>query len=198
MTNSKKRVLILNGHPADGTISEQLAEAYADEARATGADFKVVQLKDLEFDMDFGVAKYADHKPLEPALQEVSEAFFWCSDLVLLTPMWWGGLPAKLKGLIDRVFLPGVYFVGPKDGALPKPLLTGRRARVIVTSDSPWWYFRFFIHRALYWQLKVQILGFVGFKPLRFTHFSTASHPKPGNVARWIARVRKIARRDLH
>jgi NAD(P)H dehydrogenase (quinone) len=39
-------------------------------------------------------------------------------------------------------------------------------------------------------QLRDQILGFVGIKPARFTHFSGASHPKPAMIERWIAEVK--------
>jgi putative NADPH-quinone reductase len=102
--------------------------------------------------------------------------------------MWWGGLPAMLKGLIDRTFLPGRTF-DTRSGGLPKPMLKGRTARVILTSDSPAWYFRLFIHRALHWQLKRQILGFVGLKPVEITHFSGSTHPKEGIVDKWVAKV---------
>ena len=45
---------------------------------------------------------------------------------------------------------------------------------------------------ALLWQLRRQILGFVGFKPSRFTHFSMASHVKSAVLGRWTEQVGKI------
>ena len=33
-----------------------------------------------------------------------------CEGLVLVFPTWWYGMPAMLKGYIDRVWLPGVAF----------------------------------------------------------------------------------------
>lgn len=188
-----KRILVLNGHPADTSISRQIALAYARAAELAGHQLRVTHLADLDFDPDYGFGGYHRQKPLEPQLETFLDDLGWCEHFVLVTPMWWGGLPAKLKGLIDRSFLPGRAF-DTRGGGLPKPLLTGRTGRVILTSDSPWWYFRL-LHRPMFWQLKQQILGFVGVKPVRFTHFAQASHPTPERIEAWLNQVRGMAAR---
>ena len=105
-----------------------------------------------------------------------------------------GGLPARLKGLIDRAFLPGRTFDTKNTGlgGMPSPMLSGRTARVILTSDTPGWIMRLLYRRALIWQLRGQILGFVGIKPTRVTWFAGASHPKSGLVERWFDKVKAI------
>ncbi len=191
---SAKRILVLDGHPASGSLSRQMAQTYVRAAEAAGHDVRIQHLSEMEFDPDYRFAGYAQHKPLEPVLEQFLSDLEWCEHFVLATPMWWGGgLPAKLKGLFDRTFLPGRTFDTRGGKGLPKPLLAGRSAQVILTSDSPWWYFRFLLHRPLYWQIKRQILGFVGFKPVRVVHFAQASHPEDGQVARWLDRVRALA-----
>jgi NAD(P)H dehydrogenase (quinone) len=40
----------------------------------------------------------------------------WCDTLIFVYPTWWYGLPAILKGWLDRVLLPDVAFLMP-DGA---------------------------------------------------------------------------------
>jgi len=58
--------------------------------------------------------------------------------LVLVYPTWWYGLPAMLKGWLDRVWSPGVAFA-MGDGAI-QPLLTNIRRIAVVTSyGSPRW-----------------------------------------------------------
>jgi NAD(P)H dehydrogenase (quinone) len=69
-------------------------------------------------------------------------------------------------------------------------MLSERTGRVIMTSDTPTLFMRWIYHNAMLRQLRDQILGFVGIKPARFTHFSGASHPKPDMVERWIAEVK--------
>lgn len=189
-----KKIFILNGHPGDTSLSRRFAETYATAARASGHEVRIANLKDLAFDDDFGQGNYDNYKPLEPDLQQVLNDIEWSDHLVIATPMWWGGLPARLKGLIDRTFLPGRTFDTRNTGlsGMPAPMLTGRTARVILTSDTPGWVMRLLYRRALIWQLRGQILGFVGFKPTRITWFAGASHPKPGLIEKWTRKVRRI------
>ncbi len=189
-----KKIFVLNGHPAEASLNGSLAETYAQAAREAGHDVRILHLGQLEFDEDFGQGNYTDFKPLEPALEAVLSNIEWSDHLVLTTPMWWGGLPARLKGLIDRAFIPGRTFDTHNTTrvGLPSPLLSGRTARVILTSDTPGWFMRLVYRRALIWQLKGQVLGFVGIKPTKFTWFAGASHPKPGLVEKWINTVRTI------
>ena len=59
-----------------------------------------------------------------------------------------------------------------------------------MTSDTPNWFQRLVYRHAMLRQLRDQILGFVGIKPTRFTHFTGASHPEPTAVENWVATVR--------
>lgn len=185
-----KRIFVLNGHPAQSSLSRTLAETYADAASTTGHDVRVFHLSELTFDMDFERAGYSDPKPLEADLQSFLDDLRWSEHVVLVTPMWWGGLPARLKGMIDRAFLPGKTFdTRGREGKLPLPMLKGRTGRVIFTSDTPGWFLRLIYGNGIVKQLRHQIFGFVGIRPTRFTHFSGASHPKTGQVDTWLKRT---------
>lgn len=188
-----KRIFVLNGHPAERSLTRALAETYAKAARDAGHEVRVANLHDLSFDSDFGRAGYAQPKPLEPDLEQTLQNIAWAEHIVLATPMWWGGLPAKLKGLIDRAFLPGRAFdTRVTRLGMPTPMLGGRSARVIVTSDTPSWFLRLVYKNALFVQIRGQIFALVGIRPTRFTYFSGANHPKAGMVERWIEQTRAI------
>lgn len=192
---TSKRIFILNGHPAKSSLNRTLAESYAQAAHDAGHEVRLTHLHDLDFDADFEFGGYDNLKPLEPALEQVLDDIEWSEHVVVTTPMWWGGLPAKLKGLFDRALLPARTFDTRKTDwmGMPTPMLTGRTGRVIVTSDTPGWFMRWVYHSAMLRQVRDQILGFVGIKPAKITYFSGASHPKPGVVKRWIAEVQKCA-----
>ena len=113
---------------------------------------------------------------------------------MMSTPMWWGGLPAKLKGLFDRALLPGRAFDTRKKSlfGLPLPMLSGRSARVVITSDTPGWFMRLAYKNALIWQLRRQILEFVGLKPTRLTHLGPASEARPEQVQRWVKQIQDL------
>lgn len=189
-----KRIFVLNGHPAAESLTGSMAKAYAEAAQGAGHEVRLVHLHDLDFDPDYGFGGYENKKPLEPALEKVMADITWSEHVVIATPVWWGGLPAKLKGLFDRAFLPGVAFDTRNTTrlGLPAPLLGGRTGRVLMLSDTPGWFFRLMYRNAMMVQISGQILGFVGIKPLRITQFSGASHPKAGAVQKWLRSVARI------
>ena len=189
-----KRIFILNGHPAEHSLSRTLVEAYADAARQAGHEVRITHLHDLHFDGDFEWVNFEHPKPLEPALEQWLQDLSWSEHFMMSTPMWWGGLPAKLKGLFDRALLPGRAFDTRKKTllGLPTPMLTGRTARVVITSDTPGWFMRLAYKNALLWQVRRQILEFVGLKPTRLTHLGPASEAKPEQVQRWVKQIQQL------
>jgi len=125
-------------------LSKLFSEDYAQAATKAGHEIRITHLHELDFDADFGGGGYKSLKPLETDLKSVVDNLEWSEHVVLLTPMWWGGVPAKLKGLFDRILLPGTAFNTREKTwiGMPKPLLRGRTARLIMTSDTPNWFFR--------------------------------------------------------
>lgn len=54
--------------------------------------------------------------------------------LFFVYPIWWSGMPAILKGYIERVFVDGFAF--SYNQGIPKPLLTGKKAMLFNTTGS--------------------------------------------------------------
>lgn len=189
------RILIADLHPARLSLSSGLAQAYRTGAEAAGHQIRMTKLSEMTFNPDFGQASFRAAPTLEPDLIAFREDLRWAEHVVLITPMWWGGLPAKAKGLFDRSFLPGFAF-DPRQRklGLPMPLLTGRTARVILTSDTPSWAFRLMYGQALRHQVQLQILGYVGIKPTRFTHFSPVDHSTDLIRARWLDQTETLGK----
>lgn len=63
------------------------------------------------------------------------------ADLILfVTPIWWSGVPAILKGWFDRVLAMGVAWDGGKNGT--NGLLRGKQAIVVAAAGGPDEYLR--------------------------------------------------------
>jgi putative NADPH-quinone reductase len=65
--------------------------------------------------------------------------------LVFVYPCWWYGMPAILRGYIDRVWVPGVAF-DVVDGRTRPRLQHITRFAVVTTYGSPWWLQTFVSH----------------------------------------------------
>lgn len=194
-----KRILVLHGHPGDASLCKALTQSYAQAARDAGHDVREHDLGQLNFDMDFGGGGYTHFKPLEPELEVFASDLEWAQHIALSTPLWWGAIPAKLKGLFDRTLLPGRSFDTRNTTlmGLPKPMLQGKTARVFLTADTPAFLLRLMYGDAVKKVISRQILGFVGIKPTRFTQFGPASHAKPEKVSTWLARAGDLGARAV-
>lgn len=190
------RILVADLHPAPQSLSAALARAYLTGAQAAGHETRLATLSGMSFNPDFGQSSFRNAPALEPDLQTFRDDLTWARHVVLVCPMWWGGLPAKAKGLFDRTLLPG-YAFDPRTRrmGLPKTLLSGRTSRFILTSDTPGWAFSLMYRSALRHQVQRQILAYIGIKPSGFTHFSPVEHSTDTIRARWLTQTEALGRK---
>ncbi len=186
----KRKTLVLDGHPDEDAFCGALARTAADAARTAGQDVRFVRLSDLTFDPNLEKG-YKDGQALEPDLVDVQQALDWCDHLIVVHPLWWGSAPAKLKGLFDRVLLPGFAFNYVKGKAFPEQLLTGRSAHVLITSDTPGWYLRWVYGAGWLKVIKKQILEFCGFRNVRINTLGPIMGSDEKDRTRFLAVARK-------
>lgn len=188
-----KRILIIQGHPdtSGAHFGHALAEAYAEGARAAGHDVRQIRVGQLDFPLLRSKADW-DHGPLPPALLPAQEAIQWAEHLVLFFPLWLGGMPALLKGFLEQVARPGFAFDDPGQGVLPKRLLKGRSARVVVTMGMPATVYRWFFGAHSVKALERNILGFVGIAPVHKTLIGMVEGADEAPRRRWLNRLRKL------
>lgn len=185
-----KRVLVLDGNPKKSSFSGALAEAYVRSAEKNN-EVQLLKISDIEFNSDLSCG-YDEKLPLEDSLKSFQASIEWCEHLVIVTPIWWGTLPAKLKGLIDRTFLPGFAFQYEKGKSIPNKLLKGRTARVIMTMDTPPWYYFLIQNSPAIKQLKAPTLEFVGFSPVKSKMIGPIISSSKDTRAKWINDVFKL------
>ncbi|MFT5823957.1 MAG: NAD(P)H dehydrogenase (quinone) [Crocinitomix sp.] len=163
-----KNILIINGHPNPNSFNAALANAYAKGAREQDAIVSHIDIHALDFNPNLAYA-YQQRMELENDLKEAWDKIQKAEHLIWVHPVWWGGLPAKMKGFIDRLFLPGMAFKFRNDSVRWDKLLAGKSARIIYTADQPSWFYRFINKRPSVHALKKMTLEFCGVKPVKKT-----------------------------
>lgn len=180
-----KKILVINGHPNPDSLNKALAEQYIRGALAAGNELEVIELSQLQFNLNLGHG-YQKRTELEPDLLKAQELLMWCEHLVVIHPVWWGGLPALLKGFIDRIFLPKFAFSYRKNSVWWDRLLSGRSAEILYTIDQPIWYYKLINGAPGLKQLKKMILEFCGFKVKRVTGFPNVRYSSPEKREQWL------------
>lgn len=138
------RALIVYCHPHPHSFTAAVRDRVLAGLAAAGAEVRVQDL----YAQGFAPALAADEwlgyldtpANTEPVAAEVAD-IRWCDTLIFIYPTWWYGLPAVLKGWLDRVLLPEVAFHMPDArNATIRPGLTHvTRLGVFTTCGASRW-----------------------------------------------------------
>jgi putative NADPH-quinone reductase len=187
----KKKILIINGHPDKESFCTHLSESYKKGAEESNADCKLINLSDLRFNpnLEFGYRKRTE---LEPDLLIVQQEILEADHLVFVYPTWWGTYPALLKGFIDRVFLPKFAYAPRENSLFYSKLLKGKSARLIVTMDTPKWYYSLIYKSPGHNSMKKNVLNFCGVKPVKITSLSPLKGSNDNRRSEWIDKIEML------
>ena len=188
-----KNITVILGHPDSSSYCGVLAAAYVQAAEEAGHSVKFFKLGEVAFDATLHHG-YNKRQELEPGLKEIQDSITWAKHLVFIYPNWWGSMPSLLKGLFDRVLLPGYAFKYRDNSQLWDRLLVGRSAHAIVTMDTPPWYYRLVYKMPGHNQIKKTILEFCGIKPVKITSLGPVRYALPAQREKWLQQVKQYAK----
>ena len=149
-----KKVLIVSAHPEKNSFCSSLKNEASDYFQSKGYEVKVSDLYAMNFNpvgdkTDFKAIanndffKYqteqinaSQNNQFVDDLQQEMDKLEWCDILIFNFPLWWFGLPAMLKGWVDRVFAMGFVYGGGK-GVYDTGAFKDKTAFVIMTTGGP-------------------------------------------------------------
>jgi len=187
-------ILIINGHPDKESFNWALAAAYKKGALKKGAEVQEIHIVDLDFNVNLAFG-YRKRTELEPDLRRAQEQITWADHLVWVYPVWWGSVPALMKGFLDRVLLPGFAFKKREGSVWWDKYLTGKTSRIICTMDQPTWYYRWFNGRPSHVAMKRLTMNFIGIKKVRITAIGPLRLSKPKFRENWLKKVEALGAR---
>lgn len=187
--------LVLCGNPLEPSFSAALADHYAAALMEAGIEVERLDLASMDVPAVIP-SRLPDDEAMTGDVAGFWELLLWADHAVVVHPLWWGGFPAKLKALFDVALQSGKAYRYEGGSPLPRGLLTGRSARLIVTSDTPGWFMALAYGNAHFRAVKNQILKFVGLAPVGVTHLSVMRHSTSELRERMLRRVERVAAKD--
>lgn len=188
-----KNVLIINGHPKKDSFCNSISDAYKVSAEAAGNNVILLNLYELEFNLNLEDG-YSKQNVIEPDIQFAQEKITWAQHIVIVHPVWWGSVPALLKGFFDTALLPGFAFKYKENSQFWDKLLVGKTGRIIYTSDTPIWIYKYFFNAPSVNMVKNRVLGFCGITPVKVTGIGPIRKSKLEFRQKWIEKVEQLGK----
>jgi NAD(P)H dehydrogenase (quinone) len=130
------RHLVIAAHPSAKSFNHAVVEAYMSALIARKHRVECRDLYAANFNPVLSahdLAAIARGKAAKDIREE--QAAIRRADVVtLISPLWWSGFPAMLKGYLDRVFCAGFAYVIKRGDYLPG--LAGKKGVIITTSGA--------------------------------------------------------------
>ena len=138
------RALVVFCHPAPDSFTAAVRDVVLSRLAATGAETRLSDLYAKGFQPVLTGPEWQGYLdcPLNTACVATDvEDLRWCDTLIFIYPTWWYGLPAMLKGWLDRVLLPDVAFHMPdaQNRTIRPGLRHVTRLGIFTTCGASWW-----------------------------------------------------------
>jgi NAD(P)H dehydrogenase (quinone) len=190
-----KKILVLLGNPDLTSFSGAVAEAYVSGATEAGHSVERVNLSELRFDPILRKG-YKEIQALEPDLLAMQEKWLEADHIVIIYPNWWCTMPALLKGMFDRFFLPGFAFNFDKQTKKVIKRLTGKTSRVIVIAGTHSPFMTWLKYGDYTNEIQFGILEFAGIKT-KVSTFGPSDKVSDVIRAKWLEKVKAMAKKGV-
>ncbi|KEK23262.1 NAD(P)H-dependent oxidoreductase [Bacillus gaemokensis] len=188
-------ILIIYAHPNPSSFNAAILEHIQKGLQETNHSVTLLDLHKEQFNpvLIFNDDKRRHDLVYEEETEKYRELVKEADLFIFIYPIWWWGMPAILKGFIDRVFVTG--FAYKYEGALPKGLLVGKKAWVINTLDSPLWYVALLYRSADWVIMKKGILRFCGIRHIKRSVFQSVKTSKAVKREKWLLEMQEKAKK---
>lgn len=187
-----KKILVINGHPNKESYCSAISQTYAKAAAKAGNEMTLLNLYDLNFDPNFKGTYSREESAIEADIVLAREKIKVADHLVIIHPVWWGSVPALLKGFFDKTLTPGFAFKYRKDSLMWDKLLNGKTADLIYTSDTPIWVYRIFFRAPAVNMVRDRVLAFCGIKTKNVVGIGPIRNSTPAFREKALKKIEKM------
>jgi putative NADPH-quinone reductase len=138
-------VVVVLGHPSADSYCAAIFKRiiFALESQPSH-NVTAIRLADEKFATAMSTAERVAYETETPLISDETkrhaEVLLQAEALIFVYPTWWSGLPAQLKGWLERVFVLGVAFRFNKNSKIRPNLQNIRHIIGVSTYGSPWRY----------------------------------------------------------
>ena len=125
--------LVVYAHPNPESFNHAILNTVVESLQGQGHEVTVRDLYAIGLDP---VLKFEGKGEISQEIKAEQEYISKADAITLIYPIWWTGMPAILKGYIDRVYSYGFAYQYNAEGGIDK-LLAGKKGLIINTHGTP-------------------------------------------------------------
>jgi NAD(P)H dehydrogenase (quinone) len=182
--------LIIYAHPNPESLNSFLKQTLAEHLWDTGHEVVIRDLYELNFNSVLSLEDMQGQRmgKVSDDVKQEQEYIFWADHITFIYPIWWTGMPAIMKGFIDRVFSYG--FAYRYDQGVQKGLLTGKQTTIINThGKSKAEYEGIGMDKALSLTSDKGVFTYCGLEINQHFFFDKADRPAPERIENWASEI---------
>ncbi|MEJ5050219.1 NAD(P)H-dependent oxidoreductase [Chryseobacterium culicis] len=187
------RHLIIYAHPNDNSLNHHLLNTVVETLQSRNQEVIVRDLYTIGFDPVLSLADMQEQRlgKVSKDIKIEQEHISWAEQITFIYPIWWTGLPAIMKGYIDRVFSYG--FAYRYDQGIQKGLLKGKKTVILNThGKSHEEYEKTGMDKALTLTSDHGIFMYSGLEIIRHLFFDKADKASSEDLEIWKSQVENL------
>ncbi|MDE6669059.1 MAG: NAD(P)H-dependent oxidoreductase [Muribaculaceae bacterium] len=181
---------VLYAHPYEKSFNHAILEEVKSRLDAQNKDYTVLDLYADGFNPALEAASlrlYSKGETADPIAARYLETLIKSDEFIMIFPIWWGAMPAIVKGFFDKVMLSGKAYQYSPAGELIPDKININRTIIFSTSQGQTEIFApFFLN-----YFKPLVLEAVGMKNLEWYNCSETAHGPAKNREDFLSLVRE-------
>lgn len=185
--------LVIYAHPNSASLNHFFKQTVVESLQESGQEVVVRDLNHIGFNPVFSLEDMNGQRIGQVAndVKIEQDLITWADRIIFIYPIWWTGMPAIMKGYIDRVFSYG--FAYRYDQGVQKGLLTGKQAIIINShGKSNAEYEAIGMDKALALTSDTGIFTYSGLEIKQHFYFDKADRASAENISEWENEIKAL------
>ncbi|MDO5105888.1 NAD(P)H-dependent oxidoreductase [Capnocytophaga sp.] len=145
--SSEFETIVIYAHPYEKSFNYAILQETEKILKNRGGAYRTIDLYAEKFNPVYSkeeLALFSKGEALDPQVLRYQQYLKQAKRLIFIFPIWWGNVPAIVKGFFDKVFLKTLAYEETKLGTLKGKLTNIEQAFIITTATAPTFYLKFF------------------------------------------------------
>lgn len=137
-------ITIVYAHPYDKSFNHAVLDTLTSGFNLAGKDYQVIDLYADNFNPAFtadSLKLYSRGETADPLARKYLDMLTKTDEIIFVFPIWWGMMPAIVKGFFDKVLLVGKAYKYNAEETLVRAEINIKRTIVLTTSQGDTKYF---------------------------------------------------------